>query len=275
MAEGYATRNGIRIWYEDSGPSGSAPLLLVMGVDASVLWWPPGLADALVAAGYRVIRFDNRDVGLSTYLDESSPPYGLDEMADDAAAVLDAVDLEGAHFVGVSLGGMIGQELALRSPARVRSLTLISTTPVLDERLSPPTDALLAFFDTPASEDPVQQAIDFARALAGTRFPFDEHYYRELVARDLARGTNPSSKHAAIPQSALSRDEHELVAVEAPTLVVHGAEDPLFPYDHAEVLAQAIPHATLVRWEGVGHELPPQLVPQLTQLLVDHVGPAG
>lgn len=272
MAEGYATRNGIRLWYEDSGPSGGAPLLLVMGVDASVLWWPPGLADALVAAGYRVIRFDNRDVGLSTYLDESSPPYGLDEMADDAAGVLDAVDLEGAHFVGVSLGGMIGQELALRSPDRVRSLTLISTTPVFDERLSPPTDALLAFFDAPASEDPAQQTIDFARALAGSRFPFDERYYRELVARDLARGTNPSSKHGVIPQSALSRDA--LVAVEAPTLVVHGTEDPLFPYDHAEVLARAIPGATLVPWEGVGHELPLELVPQLTQLLVEHVGPA-
>jgi pimeloyl-ACP methyl ester carboxylesterase len=120
-----------------------------MGVDASAIWWPRELVDGLGDAGYRVIRFDKRDVGLSTYLDHSSPPYGLDEMVEDAAGLPDALGLESARFVGVSLGGMIGQQLALTNPDRVRSLALISTTPGLDERLSPPTDALLAFFESP------------------------------------------------------------------------------------------------------------------------------
>jgi len=121
MAEGHATANGLRLWYEAGGRPGGAPVILIMGVDSSAIWWPPELVDALVAAGYRVVRFDNRDVGLSTYLDDSGPPYGLDEMAGDAVGLLDALALDSAHFVGMSLGGMISQHLALRYPDRVRS----------------------------------------------------------------------------------------------------------------------------------------------------------
>lgn len=216
-----------------------------MGVDSSAIWWPPELVEDLVDEGFRVVRFDNRDTGLSTYLDDSGPPYGVEEMADDTVGLLRALDLESAHFVGMSLGGMIGQELALRHRDRVRSLTLVSTTPGSDERLSPPTDSLLAFFREPADEDPVQYAIDFARALAGRRFPFEdnEQDWRELVVADLARGTNPSSRQGLIPASTPSRID-ELMGVQVPTLVVHGTEDPLFPFDHAEALAKAIQGAT-------------------------------
>jgi pimeloyl-ACP methyl ester carboxylesterase len=271
--EGYASTNGVWLWYEDSGRRDGPPLVFVMGVDASALWWPRELVDVLTATGYRVVLFDNRDVGLSTYVDESSPPYGLDDMVADTVGLLDALELSSAHIVGSSLGGMIGQQLALVYPDRVRSLTLISTTPGFDERLSPPTDALLAFFAAPPNGNPSQHTVDFARALSGSRFPFDEAYVREIAAADLARGTNPNSRHALIPASAPSRVD-ALGAVRAPTLVVHGTEDPLFPFDHAEVLARAIPGATLVPWISVGHELPPQLVPRLTRLIIDHVGRA-
>jgi pimeloyl-ACP methyl ester carboxylesterase len=272
-SEGYASVDGIRLWYEDSGPPDGLPLVFVMGVDASAIWWPRELVDVLAAAGHRVILFDNRDVGLSTYVDDSSPPYGLDEMTRDTVGLLDVLGLDSAHFVGASLGGMIGQQLALVYPERVRSLTLISTTPGFDERLSPPTDALLAFFAAPPNGNPSQATVDFARALSGSRFPFDEAYVRELVAADLARGTNPNSRHGLIPQSAPSRID-ALGDVRAPTLVIHGTEDPLFPFDHAEALAEAIPGADLVPWISVGHELPPQLVPRLTRLIIEHVGSA-
>lgn len=274
MAEGYADANGLRLWFEERGRTDGAPVVLAMGVDASALWWPPELVDALAGAGYRVVRFDSRDIGLSSYLDPATPPYGLPEMAADAVGLLDALGIDSAHYLGMSLGGMIGQHLALRHPERLRSLTLLSTTPGPDERLSPPTDALMDFFAAPPDEDPLEYALDFCRALAGSGTPFDEPYYRALLAADAERGMNPNSRHGLIPESAASRLD-DLANVGVPTLVVHGTEDPLFPYDHARALARTIPGASLVPWEGVGHELPPERALELSRLLIRHIGPAG
>jgi TAP-like protein len=138
-------------------------------------------------------------------------------------------------------------------------LTLISTTPGPDPRLSPGDEAVFAGLDRPVQTDAdiAELEVGFCRAVAGSRFGFDEQYYRDLVAADLARGMNP----AANAPSASSRID-QLARIQVPTLVVHGTEDPVYPYDHAEVLATGIPTATLVRWEGVGHEQPPQLVPE-------------
>ena len=129
MAAGYVDTNGVRLWYEELGRPDGAPVLLVMGGGASVVWWPPELLQGLVGAGYRVVQFDNRDVGRSSYVDWASAPYGIQDMAGDAMGVLDAVGIDAAHLVGVSVGGMICQAAALQYPDRVRSLTLISTTP--------------------------------------------------------------------------------------------------------------------------------------------------
>ena len=273
MNEGYVQTNGVRLWYEQLGPAAGPPVLLVMGVGASAIWWPMALVRGLVDAGYRVVRFDNRDIGLSSHIDPGSPAYGLDDMVTDTEGLLDALEIESAHFVGVSLGGMISQGLALRSPARARSLALISSTPGPDDRLSPPTAGFLAFLQAPPHPDPSQQEINFARAFVGSRFPLDEPSYRSLLTEDKARGTNPNSRHGLVPQSAPSRLD-ALAKIQVPTLVIHGTEDPLFPYDHAEATARAIRGATLVPWQGVGHELPSEVVPDLLERLVRHVGQA-
>ena len=272
MAAGYVDTNGVRLWYEELGRPDGAPVLLVMGGGASVVWWPPELLQGLVGAGYRVVQFDNRDVGLSSYVDWASAPYGIQDMAGDAMGVLDAVGIDAAHLVGVSVGGMICQAAALGYPDRVRSLTLISTTPGPDPRLSPGDEAVFAGLDRPVQTDAdiAELEVDFCRAVAGSRFGFDEQYYRDIVAADLARGMNP----AANAPSASSRID-DLARIQVPTLVVHGTEDPVYPYDHAEVLAEGIPKATLVRWEGVGHEQPPQLVPELTRLVIQHIDAAS
>jgi pimeloyl-ACP methyl ester carboxylesterase len=272
MAAGYVDTNGVRLWYEQLGRPDGAPVLLVMGGGASVVWWPPELLQGLVGAGYRAVQFDNRDTGLSTQVDWASAPYGIEDMAGDAMGVLDAVGIDAAHLVGVSVGGMICQAAALGYPDRVRSLTLISTTPGPDPRLSPSDEAVFAGLDRPIQTDAdiAELEVDFCRAVAGSRFAFDEQYYRDIVAADLARGMNP----AANAPSASSRID-QLARIQVPTLVVHGTEDPVYPYDHAEVLANGIPKATLVRWEGVGHEQPPQLVPELTRLVIQHIDAAS
>lgn len=271
MTQGYVDTDGVRLWYEELGRADGPPVLPVMGGGASVVWWPAELIQGLVDAGYRVVQFDNRDVGLSTHVDWASAPYGIDDMADDAVRVLDAVGIEAAHLVGVSVGGMVGQAFALRHSDRLRSLILISTTPGPDPRLSSGDDSVFAGLDRPVEtdEDAVELEVDFCRAVAGSRFEFDDRYYRDLAAADLARGTNSAP---GMPSASSRMDD--LARIRVPTLVVHGTEDPIYPYDHAEILAEGIPRATLVRWDGVGHELPPPLVPELTRTAIQHINAA-
>jgi pimeloyl-ACP methyl ester carboxylesterase len=246
-----------------------------MGATASAISWPPELLDALTAAGHRVVRFDNRDIGLSTHIDYATDPYTLDDMADDTVGILDALGIEKAHFVGASMGGMISQLMALRYPDRVRSLALLITTPGPDDRLSPTSDEVIAIAVQPVTTDAdlEQRGVEMWRVLTGSRFPFDEARYRELAVMDSARGTNPNSAHAIAVFSTPSRIE-ALGAVDVPTLVVQGTEDPIFPIDHGEALAKAIPGSTLVTWEGVGHEIPLQLAPDLVALLQANIAAA-
>jgi pimeloyl-ACP methyl ester carboxylesterase len=186
--------------------------------------------------------------------------------------VLDGVGIDAAHLVGVPVGGMICQAAALASPDRVCSLALISATPGPARRLSSGDEAVFAGLDRPVETDAdiAELEVEFCRAVAGSRFAFDEQHYRDIVAADLARGMNP----AANAPAASSRID-QLARIRVPTLVVHGTEDPVYPFDHAEVLAAGIPEATLVRWEGVGHEQPPPLVPELTRLVIQHLDAAS
>ncbi len=119
MAEGYVDTNGVRLWHEELGRPDGAPVVLVMGVDGSAIWWPPELVDGLAGAGYRVVLFDNRDIGLSSHIDYASAPYGLEDMATDTVGLLDALGIDSAHLVGVSMGGMISQLAALRHSDRL------------------------------------------------------------------------------------------------------------------------------------------------------------
>jgi pimeloyl-ACP methyl ester carboxylesterase len=241
-------------------------VLLVSGGGASVVWWPPELISGLVAGGCRVVQFDSRDTGLSTHVEA---PYGLDDLVGDALVVLDAADVGGgAHWLGVSMGGMVCQAAALLHPERVLSLALVSTTPGPDSRLADGDPSVFEGLDRPieTDEDFAAVQVDFCRAVAGSRFPFDEEHYREIATADAARGTN---RAPGVPSASSRLDD--LVRIRVPTLVVHGTEDPIYPFGHGEALAQGIPDATLVAWEGVGHEQPPQLIPELVDLVIRQV----
>jgi pimeloyl-ACP methyl ester carboxylesterase len=277
MSEGYADVNGIRLWYEDLGDPAHEAIVLVMGATATAMSWPQELLDHLVGEGYRVVRFDNRDIGLSTHVDYATDPYLLADMAQDTVALMDHLGIERAHLVGASMGGMISQVVALEHPDRVRSLGLMITSPGPDDRLSPTSDDMVAVASREVSTDEelAQREADLWRVLAGSRFPFDEAAHRQQAALDAARGTNPNSAHPIAVFTAPSRLE-ALAAISVPTVIFHGTEDPIFPIDHGEALAKAIPGSTLVQWEGVGHEIPAGLAEELIAgLLANLAGTRG
>ena len=260
-SEGFVVTNGIRLWYDTLGPADGQPVVLVMGAGASVLWWQPELVDAIVDAGFQVVRFDNRDVGRSSFIDFAAEPYDLDDMALDLVGLLDGLGIGRAHLVGVSLGGMIIQVVALRRPERVGSLTLISTSPgPVDDRLSRSGGRSV---DT--AED---MAVDTAEDTTVDPGP------ARLRAADSARGTNDACSHAEVPPTSWSRVD-DLGRIEVPTLIVHGTDDPVFGPDHAVVLSERIRGSTLVLWDGAGHGIPDDRVPGLAQILLAHLRCAG
>ncbi len=283
--------DGIELEYETFGDRGARPLLLIMGLGGQLLLWDEEFCTALADLGHFVIRYDNRDVGLSTKLEHAGEPnileamqaaaagqpvetaYTLDEMADDAAGLLDALELESAHVAGASMGGMIAQVLVLRHPDRVRSLTSIMSTTGNPDLALPQPDALGALF-RPRAEDregAIEQAVDLQRTIGGSGFPFDLERTRRLAARSYDRSFYPAGIFRQIVAVLASGNRRPaLASVEAPTLVVHGDDDPLIPLEGGRDTAQAIPGAELLVIEGLGHELPPQVWPRFIDAVNGH-----
>ncbi len=283
--------DGIELEYETFGDRGARPLLLIMGLGGQLLLWDEEFCAALADLGHFVIRYDNRDVGLSTKLEHAGAPnlletmqaaaagqpvetaYTLDEMADDAAGLLDSLELESAHVAGASMGGMIAQVLVLRHPDRVRSLTSIMSTTGNPDLAPPQPDALGALF-RPRAEDregAIEQAVELQRTISGSGFPFDLERTRELAARSYDRSFYPAGifrQIAAVLASGSRRPA--LASVETPTLVVHGDADPLIPLEGGRDTAQAIPGAELLVIEGLGHELPPKVWPRFIDAINGH-----
>jgi pimeloyl-ACP methyl ester carboxylesterase len=273
------------------GPPGNRPLLLVMGLGTQMIHWDDELCAQLVTRGHRVVRFDNRDVGCSTKLDGDGPPnvlaamaaasrgagveapYRLSDMAADAAGLLDALGIESAHVAGASLGGMIAQTLALEHPARVRTLTSIMSTTGHPDLPTATPDAAAALFQPvpPDREGNIERAVRVFRAIGSPGFPFDEARVRARAARAYDRCFHPAGvarQMIAIVASGSRRDA--LRGLRTPTLVVHGADDPLIPLACGLDTAESIPGAELLIVEGMGHDLPrpvwPRLVDAITQL---------
>ena len=272
-----ARSNGIEIEYEVIGPPENRPLLLIMGLGTQMIHWDDELCAELVAHGHRVIRFDNRDVGGSTKLDGNGvpnvlaamvaaargstvdAPYRLSDMAADAAGLLDALDIDSAHVVGASLGGMIAQTLALEHPDRVRTLTsIMSTTGHPDLPTATPDAAAALFQPAPSDrEGNIERAVRVFRVIGSPGFPFDEERVRARAARAYDRCFHPAGvarQMIAIIASGSRRDA--LHALRVPTLVVHGTDDPLIPLACGLDTANAIPGAELLIVEGMGHDLP-------------------
>jgi pimeloyl-ACP methyl ester carboxylesterase len=285
-----ARSNGIEIEYEVIGPPENRPLLLIMGLGTQMIHWDDELCAELVAHGHRVIRFDNRDVGGSTKLDGDGvpnvlaamvaagsgaavdAPYRLSDMAADAAGLLDALDIESAHVVGASLGGMIAQTLALEHPHRVRTLTsIMSTTGHPDLPTATPDAAAVLFQPAPPDrEGNIERAVRVFRTIGSPGFPFDEGRVRTRAARAYDRCFHPAGvarQMIAIVASGSRRDA--LRALRVPTLVVHGADDPLVPLACGLDTAESIPGAELLIIEGMGHSLPPATWPRLVDTITE------
>ncbi|WP_215455621.1 alpha/beta fold hydrolase [Streptomyces sp. ATCC 21386] len=286
--------DGIELWAEEFGGPEHPVVLLVMGAQAQGVQWNDGIVRRLVEGGRRVIRYDHRDTGRSSVVDFAVRPYTVADLASDALAVLDAFGVEKAHLVGVSLGGIIAQRIAVTDPERVLTLTSLSSQPLgtdtaaavtramageppAPSQLPPPSAELLAalattFPDPKAGpEEHLALRLPLWRVLHGSVLPFDEEEYRAMErrvferARDLAAGVNHTLAGAAGGD-----DTAALASVTAPTLVLHGTEDPMFPPAHAEATAAAVPGARLVMIEGLGHSLPRAMDARLAEEILRH-----
>lgn len=255
--------NGVEIAIEMFGHRDRPAMLLIMGAMASMLWWPEDLCKRLSQAGFFVIRYDNRDTGRSTWYEPGEPPYGFDELAADSVAVLDQLSVPEAHIVGMSLGGMIGQLVALQYSQRVASLTAVSTSPFGEDTSDLPqtTEAYMAHAAGFSAVDWADktQVIDFmvkdARMLAGSAGSFDETAARRFIEQDYDRTRNyPSVTNHFMLQGG-NAWHGRLAELSVPLLVIHGSSDPVFPIDHGLRLAQTVDEAEFLRLEGGGHEL--------------------
>lgn len=271
-------RHGDLAFEAESFGDPSAPaVLLIMGATASMLWWPEELCRVLAAAGRFVIRYDNRDTGQSTTYPPGPPPYTVDDMADDAIAILDGYGLTEAHLVGMSLGGIIAQLAALKHPGRVLSLTLIGTS-AFDENdpdLPPLEPALLEHFASIATLDWSDRSavtnfhVESFRISAGPKAKFDEARARRLAEAEYDRARNPQS---ALNHSMLGGGEEwagRLSEITVPALVIHGQHDPINSLQHGRKLAAGLSSARLVELDA-GHELNEKDWPRLAAEIVAH-----
>ncbi|WP_405160958.1 alpha/beta fold hydrolase [Nocardia sp. NBC_01499] len=268
------TRDGLRLWTETFGDRRDPPVLLIMGGMAQGIIWPDTLCAELAAVGYFVVRYDHRDTGRSAGVDFTRNPYDLTQLAQDAAEVVRTIAGGPAHVVGQSAGGIVAQLLALDNAALVRSLVLLSSSP---EPPTPDDDATesadsVAETATTTTEYAIEDAMDGWRQLVGQHAPFDESYWRTLLTRAAARSAGPDTtlNHArALRRTAPYQARLRTVAVR--TLVIHGRRDPILSIDHGRALAAAIPDATLIELDDLGHIFPPELSPQILELILGHL----
>lgn len=310
--------NNIELWYEQFGDPSNETVLLIMGANANCKQWDQEFIDNLVSHNLHVVRFDNRDVGKSTWIGKeptymmflkilpsfllkkivnsifglavdnegkfkfnasASVKYNLLDMAKDAISLMEALCIEKAHIIGASMGGMITQIIALEYPEKVMSITPIMTSPgIQNKSLSGPTKDLLEaikksfiFNLKGRSEDGV---VEIYRQLTGTRFPFNEQEFREKLKPIIAHGNNPFSLHGAAVGASPDRTSR-LNEIDVPTLVIHGTEDAILPLDHGIALADGIRDSKRMIMEGVGHEIPLELMSEIISAIIENIKSAS
>ncbi|MEO6064336.1 MAG: alpha/beta hydrolase [Lysobacterales bacterium] len=292
MARIELPQRGLHLEYESHGDESRPAVFLIMGLGMQLLAWPPTLIDALVAGGYRVITFDNRDVGLSgggavrahTPMNRAmlaslwrlpyTPPYRLADMADDTLALADALRIERFHVVGASLGGMIAHELAELAPERVLSLTSIMSSAGPRTAPWPHLRVLWRFLRRPTAstsfETRVEHFVTLFKAIGNIRDPVEIDTLRKRMARTLKRAYNPEGVSRQLLAVMADRDRSAAVSrIRCPTLILHGADDPLIPLRAAYHLKRILPKARLEVVPGMGHYLPASVVPLLSTKILE------
>lgn len=287
-----AFSNGITLHYDEHGDPAAPPIVLIMGLSLQMIAWPDSMCADLASRGFRVIRFDNRDIGLSTKLHGASTPtvadfaalflakralpdsrvaYRIPDLANDVLGLLDALDLESAHVVGLSMGGMIAQELTIRAPSRVRSLVSMHSSALEPGLPLPTAEARKVLFQSPPRdrEDAIARGVevfrvigspahfDPARTRAHTERAYDRSSYRLGVVRQLAAILASEPRHERLRRT------------DVPASVVHGRLDPLLPVAHGESTARAIPNAALHLFDDLGHDLPVAYLPRFVDILAE------
>lgn len=272
--------NGIEIAYETFGDPADPPILLIMGLGTQMIAWPEPLCQDLAQRGHFVVRFDNRDVGLSTHLvDERAPsmlhvtlrrkrpPYTITDMADDALGLMDALGFESAHVVGASMGGFIAQTVAVRQPHRVRSLTLIMTS-TGSRRVGNPKPALYAQLTKDRvvadRQSAQERLVETFRIIGSKGYAFDEEYLMDLAGVAYDRGHDPGGYFRQLAAIAAQPDRSgQLRRIRVPALVIHGLHDPLVAPSGGLSAARLLRNAKFVGYAGMGHDLPRELWPDI------------
>jgi len=272
-----ASANHIRIEYETFGDPSSPPILLIIGLGGQLIYWDEEFCKQIAEAGLYVIRFDNRDAGLSTKFDAAgvpdimdvvgklmsrqkvTPPYTIEDMAADAVGLLDALSIDKAHICGMSMGGMIAQSLAIKYPGRVLSLTSIYST-TGNPHLPQPKPEVMGLLLTPPPQERepfIQFYLNVFRALTGPRFGFDEEWVRQIMGRAYDRCFCPQGTGRQLV-AILTQGNRQpaLKSLRVPTLVIHGDADPLVSVEAGKDTAEAVPGAELKIIQGMGHDLP-------------------
>lgn len=287
--------NGIEIEYDTFGSSGDRALLMVMGLGAQMIFWDDEFCQQLADAGHYLIRFDNRDVGLSTKFEHEpvpdmvqlasdlaegltpTVPYTLDDMADDGLALLTALELEQSHICGASMGGMIVQAMAIRNPARIKSITSIMSTTGNPDLPQSTAEAITAL-TTPAPEDResnIARSVQVLKVIGSPGFPLDEERVKARAARSYDRSFYPQGmarQMAAIV--AHGNRKPQLSSLQLPALIIHGTADPLVPVEAGKDTQAALQGSDLLLIDGMGHDLPrgawQQIVAAITGLTTAH-----
>ena len=282
--------NGVRLEVEDTGEKDRDAVLLIPGMAMQLIVWPEAMVHQLHQAGFRVIRLDNRDIGLSQDMAhlpapnlmwfmlqqklgfQPQAPYSIQDMANDALGVLDHLQINQAHLVGVSMGGMIGQRICIGSPQRALSLTSIMSSSGAKGLPGPTPDMRRVLFTPPAkagTQAAHQHALRFVQALAGPGFAHPEGSQQQLVNDSLKRSSRPMGAYRQMLAAMADRERAGLLTrITTPTLVIHGKADPLVPYACGEDTARRIPNAKLHGIEGMGHDMPPGAIDNMMARLL-------
>lgn len=291
----HVTANGIKIAYEDFGDMSAPAVLMIMGLGGQLTMWSDELVEDLVAGGYRVILFDNRDIGLShQHTGEKSPniirqillrrigikvktPYALIDMAKDTIGLMDALKLETAHLVGISMGGMIAQHVASLVPDRVTSLTAIMTTTGNPKLPSPSGDVMKAMVRRGPQPTTRDEIIDLSVATFGViGTPGEDQNtngMRDRITRSYDRNYNPAGVPRQMSAIVSAGDFRKHTrSIKAPTLVMHGSKDPLVPIEGGHDIAKLVRGARMEVLDGMGHDVPPRFLPEITKHMLGHFG---